>query len=522
MKKLIVLALTAGLLCGFSVKSHAIDYNVKGQWIMSFGYGQNGGFTGGNGQTGYNSYMNPKQDEFDPEQRLRLQLTAAASENVSGTVFFEIGNSRWGTARSGGALGADQSIVEVKNAYLDWAIPDSTFNVRMGIHAPMAPSFALDKPQSFGDDAAGVTVSYQFNENVGLTAFWVRALNDNYTATNTNNIRYSNYMDNVDIGLLALPLTFNGVKLTPWGMMGGIGPNAFADNANNNFGGLETNSLGVSCPFVLSGMVPAWGVVGSDGRTMDQTKLKSYGTAWWGGLTGDFTTWDPFHVAFDFTAGGVQYDNSRLNRAGWMGALLIEYKLDWSIPGLLAWYASGDDDNLGNGSERLPMLDTGGNNNAFSRFAFDGDTHIAREGTVGTGMDGTWGIGARLKDLSFVERLKHTVLINYIGGTNDHNILKELHKANVYPTPNYTGKVVGGIPKAGVNNLYLTDLDSAVEFAVYNEYKMYDNFKILLDASYIALSLDKSQNTWGNSKMNGRSDNVRDAWDVNLSFIYSF
>ena len=37
MKKLIVLALTAGLLCGFSVKSHAIDYNVKGQWIMSFG-----------------------------------------------------------------------------------------------------------------------------------------------------------------------------------------------------------------------------------------------------------------------------------------------------------------------------------------------------------------------------------------------------------------------------------------------------------------------------------------------------
>lgn len=61
------------------------------------------------------------------------------------------------------ALGADQSIGEVKNAYLDWAIPDSTFNVRGGIHAPMAP-FALDKPQSFGDDAAGVTVSYQFNE----------------------------------------------------------------------------------------------------------------------------------------------------------------------------------------------------------------------------------------------------------------------------------------------------------------------------------------------------------------------
>ena len=109
MKKIATLLLAAGLVFGVATGASAIDFKAKGQWIMNFDYGQNGGFTGGNGQTGFNQankqYKN--EDEFEASQRVRLQLDAVASEALSGTVFFEMGDQTWGNNASGGALGAD-------------------------------------------------------------------------------------------------------------------------------------------------------------------------------------------------------------------------------------------------------------------------------------------------------------------------------------------------------------------------------------------------------------------------------
>lgn len=128
MKRIATLLLAAGLVFGVATGASAIDFKAKGQWIMSFDYGQNGGFTGGNGMTGFNGksggrYAN--EDEFEAKQRIRLQLDAVASEALSGTVFFEMGDTTWGSNNSGGALGADGRIVEVKNAYIDWIVPQT-------------------------------------------------------------------------------------------------------------------------------------------------------------------------------------------------------------------------------------------------------------------------------------------------------------------------------------------------------------------------------------------------------------
>ena len=75
MKKIATLLLAAGLVFGAATGASAIDFKAKGQWIMSFDYGQNGGFTGGNGMTGFNkankSYKG--EDEFEAKQRVRLQ-----------------------------------------------------------------------------------------------------------------------------------------------------------------------------------------------------------------------------------------------------------------------------------------------------------------------------------------------------------------------------------------------------------------------------------------------------------------
>ncbi len=516
MKKIATLLLAAGLVFGAATGASAIDFKAKGQWIMSFDYGQNGAFTGGNGRTGYNK----SEDEFEAQQRVRLQLDAVASEALSGTVYFEIGNQRWGQDSSGGALGADGQVVEVKNAYIDWMVPQTDLKIRMGIQGVALPSFTTNSNSVLNDDVAAVVASYQFNENVGLTALWARPYNDNYTDKTWRNSR-SNYMDNVDIAALLVPLTFDGVKVTPWAMYAGIGPNAFRSDLDKD-GNLKYNAFGningASKSGITAGMLPVGGAYHKDG-TKSSKHLSTYGDAFWAGVTGDVTMFDPFRIAWDFNYGSVTYDDSRLNRSGWLASLLFEYKLDWGIPGLYGWYASGDDNNPANGSERMPTLSATGNNE-FSNFAFSGNPYIARENTLSTTMVGTWGIGARIKDVSFVENLKHTLRLNVMGGTNSTTMAKRYlrgdasSRAAIADGPNDNG--------VGMDPLYLTTNDTAMEVGLTNSYKMYENFTVYLDAAYIATWLDQSDSVWGKSKMNGKSDQVRDPWNVNLSFVYSF
>ena len=520
MKKIATLLLAAGLVFGVATGASAIDFKAKGQWIMSFDYGANGAFTGGAGATGFNgtgrgqgSYRG--EDEFEAKQRVRLQLDAVASESLSGTVFFEMGDQTWGNAGTGSALGADGNVVEVKNAYIDWIVPQTDLKVRMGIQGVALPSFTTKASSILDDDVAAVTASYQFNENVGVTALWARPYNDNYNSTNgtpgtnTGSTTRNNYMDNVDLFALLVPMTFDGVKVTPWMMYGAMGPNAFR-NGNAYFGNNATATNGNASRWATSGMVPVYGSLHKDG-TGAAKRLTGYGNAVWAGLTGEVTAFDPFRIAWDFNYGSVSYDDSRANRAGYLGSLLFEYKLDWAIPGLYFWYASGDDDNPANGSERLPSLHANGSNE-FSNFAFSGNPYIARENVLSSTMAGTWGIGARLKDMSFVENLKHTLRLNVMGGTNNTKMASYIRQqggsANSYAV--------------GMEPLYMTTNDTAMEIGLTNSYQMYDNFTVMLDAAYIATWLDQSNGTWGKSNMNGRSDQVRDPWNVNLSFVYSF
>ena len=524
MKKIATLLLAAGLVFGAATGASAIDFKAKGQWIMSFDYGQNGGFTGGNGQTGFNGVKNNRygnEDEFEAKQRVRLQLDAVASEALSGTVFFEIGDQTWGKNSQGGALGADGQVVEVKNAYIDWMVPQTDLKVRMGIQGVALPSFTTNASSVLNDDVAAVVASYQFNENVGLSAFWARPYNDNFSDKDYRNGTRNNYMDNVDLVALLLPLTFDGVKVTPWAMYAGIGPNAFR-TSDGNFAdptsSTSSSTYGNAYRNLASGMLPVGGALHKDG-TPDGKGLFEYGNAIWAGVTGDVTMFDPFRIAWDFNYGSVTYDDSRLNRAGWLASLLFEYKLDWGVPGLYGWYGSGDDNNPANGSERMPTLHANGNNE-FSNFALNGNPYIAREAILSDSMTGTWGIGVRVKDVSFVENLKHTLRLNVMGGTNSTTMAKRYLRSSASSRADvYDGANAYGV---GMDPLYLTTNDTAMEVGLTNSYKMYENFTVFLDAAYIATWLDQSDSVWGDSKLNGKSDQVRDPWNVNLSFVYSF
>ena len=512
MKKLMTLALAAAMMMGVATGANAIDFKAKGQWIMDFNYGMHGKFgeSKAAANSGYSRNGN-HEDEFEATQRVRLQLDAVASEALSGTVFFEIGDQVWGDNDNGGALGADGKVVKLKRAYIDWMVPQTDLKVRMGIQGIALPSFTTNASQIMDDDVAAISLNYQFNENVGLTAFWARPYNDNSGYKwNGDKEGYQNYMDNMDMFAVLLPLTFDGVKVTPWVMYAAMGPGMFnewkhPEDKTKKFSG------GNAWTRASNGLVS--GFAGTD-------PLDTYGNAFWAGVTGEVTYWDPFRIAWDVNYGSAAYADEKMNREGWLASLLLEYKLDWGTPGLYGWYSTGDDNNPRNGSERMPVVSANGNNQ-FSNFAFNGNPYIAREGVLGSTMVGTWGIGARLKDVSFLEDLKHTLRVNFMGGTNAPKMAKYVSDYAPFEKRGVKAVDEGSF---SYDPMYLTTDDYALEIGLTNTYKMYDNFTVMLDAAYVALWLDDSTSTWG--KNPGRSalggDGVYDAWNVNLSFVYSF
>jgi outer membrane protein W len=439
-------------------------------------------------------------------------LEAVASEALSGTVWFEM-NSQWGNNASG-SLGADRNIVVVKGAWLDWTPPNTDLKIRMGIQPLAMPSFT-GAASVFDDDVAAVTFNYKFNDNVSLTALWARPYNDNGGLVAGDRGHNQYYMDNVDVGALLLPLSFDGVKVTPWVMLGAIGP-----NFNHNPDTFSGSTYGR----VVEGMLPVGGAIRKDGMPSGKPQ-HGYATAFWAGLTGEVTAFDPFRLAWDVNYGSATWpDDGRLNRAGWLASLLFEYKLDWGIPGLYGWYGSGDDSDPSNGSERMAVFDFNGTNQ-FSHFAFNGSPTIntPREGVISTNMAGTWGVGIRLKDFSFVEDLKHTLRVNYIGGTNSPDFARKYLTGQ---GRGYTSITRGGFNNtaAGLNNMYLTKLDSAVEFGLRTDYKVYENLNIYLDANYLLMSIN--EDVWKGASFNGGTGDdkrtVRDPWNLQLGFVYSF
>ena len=507
MKKILTLMLAAGMLLGAASGAKAIDFKASGEWLVGFGLGD------GSLIKDVDNKKRHHADTFNAGQRVRLQLDAVASESLSGTVFFEIGDQMWGNAESGGALGADGKEVKVKNAYIDWMVPNTDLKLRMGLQAVAMPNVAGGSAIMDGD-AAAVVASYQFNDNVGLTALWMRPLNDNYTGTNADNEPYgngyNNYLDNMDLFALMLPLKFDGVELTPWAMYGMQGK-----NTRFNEGGVGTadGALDVTLPGYLPGMNEF--ALGKTG--------KAYGSMFWAGLPVAITAFDPLNIEFDINYGYVEamgrYDvlkrgtdlvRGNSKREGWLVKALVEYKMDWGTPGIFGWYASGDDGNVKNGSERLPSIAGAGN---FTSFMGDGNL------AWGTGYNfydnnltyaGTWGVGLQIADVSFVEDLKHTFRVAYWGGTNSPSMVK------------YMGSgVAWDDTTAAQDGPYLTTNDGLLEFNLVNSWQIYENLEANLELGYIVNMMDKD--TWDKSYISEqRNWSKQDAWKAQLIFAYTF
>ena len=527
-KKLcMVTLLAAGMLMGVAGGAKAIEFKAKGEWLVGFGVGD-GNLTKNSKDNNGNKTKTNSDDQFGASQRVRLQLDAVASEALSGTVYFEIGDQKWGKADEGGALGADGRVVEVKNAYIDWLIPQTEARLRMGIQTTTLPNVAGGSAV-LDADAAAITANYKFNDNVGLTFMWARPVNDNFSngyfdvANNKSSTEKANYLDNLDLFMLSMPLSFDGVDVTPWAMYGMRGKNALRgleDPVNGSPWETNDGNLGLTLP----GLTPGFDYAGSTPLTASSTS-KQYGSLFWAGLPVSISMFDPLHIEFDINYGyseamgrydvrkrGEEIVRASTARQGWLAKALVEYKMDWATPGIFGWYASGDDGNVKNGSERMPSIAGAGN---FTSFIGDGNLSWS---PVNNGCDwtmsyaGTWGIGAQLKDMSFLENVTHTFRLAYWGGTNAPSMVKYMASASAWQ------QGYGG------DGPYLTTNDGLLEFNLVNTWQAYENLGVNLELGYVANMMDKS--TWKKAGYNNGAGNgsfeKQDAWKAQFVFQYSF
>lgn len=471
MKRIVTLLLAAGLVFGAFGGAHAADIKAKGYWALGFGftdsldyYDKDKGGSGG--------------DTFNAHQRFRTQIDVVANENLSGVVYFEIGHQDWGT--ESGALGADGKVVKVRRSYIDWTVPQTDLKIRMGIQGLALPGATFGSSPVLDDDMAAITMSYAFNDMVSATAFWARPYD-----TSTDTAGAHPKFDEVDIFGLAVPVTLDGFKVTPYG--------AYASAGKDVNGSDSTKYNGSSWGAYKSGM---YSVSQLDGTA--DTKTNTF-DAWWGGVAFEMSKFDPFSLKADVTYGSKEGDVDASERSGWFASAKAAYKLGMVTPGLFGWYGSGEDDDMNNGSERMPSVSP--QSWAPTSFGFPGSVYYD-DTNFGLNGVGTWALGVELADISFIENLSHVFRVAYMKGTNDSDLLKKNAGLNDTFAPTQGG-------------VFLTNEDSAWEVNFDTTYKIYENLSLVTEMGFIKLDLD--EDTWG-----AAASDTSDAKKLAFYFIYEF
>lgn len=448
--------------------SAEVEFKARGHWMWGFNVGNV-----------HDQEHSADKDRFQAVQRLRTIFEFAASPQLGGAIQLEMGKTNWGQAHSGGAIGADSVLTKLRHAWLDWTIPRLDTRVRMGLQPVNMPSFVNGSP-IFSEDTAAIVISQNFTENIENVFFWARAsaANENPGA---NSLPPYNEMDFFG---LAIPFSFDKIRFTPYGMFANVGINSIGSRQ-------ESGDEWVLSPYksslraVAANLTPVGGPdILANPRRANQ--LEPWGSAWWGGIGGKLDFFEPFSLAAEVAWGHAGFGSAtvdgrtfEMRRAGWYGAALAEYKLDWMVPGLLGWYSSGDDDDPWNGSERMPVGKSGNRNWKVLSLAYDGTPFCPDGGAMilspnGT-MIGTWGLVGRFRDMSFVENLSHTLRGGYIRGTNNPDMVTR--------NPLFTDTTPGG---------YLTYGDEAFEIDIETKYDIYENLSLVLDGAWLRVNWDKS------------------------------
>ncbi|MRR51983.1 MAG: histidine kinase [Rhodocyclaceae bacterium] len=170
-KKVLAVSAACALTAATAVPALALENEFHGMFRV-FGYASN--FA--EGGSGAIAPSNDASTKSYVEQRARLMYIAKASDDLKLVTHFEI-DSRWGDSsygaaarNQGGAIGADKVNLETKNVYLDFNIPSTAINAKVGMQ-PWVDSYGGIFVNA---DMAGALVSAKyagFNNSLGWFRF---------------------------------------------------------------------------------------------------------------------------------------------------------------------------------------------------------------------------------------------------------------------------------------------------------------------------------------------------------------
>lgn len=467
MKKLGILLVAAGV--AFSAVPDAAGLEVKPSGVWDFAFEQHDNL----------SYLkhNAVDKNFGAVQRMRLRMDFIMSESLSATYQAQIGVFTWGGPASGliagmggnvsedlgGALGSRAANIVTRLAYLDWIVPHSRVKIRMGQQPVAVPSFTFKSPV-LDNDGTGIVMAVPVTDDTGLTAFWLRTASDSRRGATGLTGRH----DTNDLFSLIGEYRWNGLTVSPWGMMGVFGRDAHTR------------------------------------KRFDMAPDKARVFPWWVGASARLSVFDPLTVTLDAyysrLSGAGSENGKSFGQAGWYVGGGVSWHTAYGIPALKSWYASGDGKNQNKASGR--PLSLAGRFNPTNLY-FDNKWGIAQNGVSpdywGVCVaDGTWGVSLQWNKLSFMEKLSHSMSVTYFQGTNAWQNL---------------GRRSNSADAMSKRMTYLTVKDSAVELDFLTEYNIYKNLAAVLELGYVIENFAAKYR-----------DNVQfsNAWRAALNFRYEF
>ena len=145
-------------------------------------------------------------------------------------------------------------------------------------------------------------------------------------------------------------------------------------------------------------------------------------------------------------------------------------------------------------------------------FLFDDSQELAKNSNLGVNPVGTYGLGASLNNISFLEKLTHRLTFVYLHGNNSPRAIRSL---NYYLG---SGNLTSGSNPYFVMGRDLTSNEDLLGANFDTKYTIYENLAVVLETGWAQGRLQES--VWGHRLVH-KAD-AGDVWKVALGLTYKF
>lgn len=416
MKKKLYLAVI--LLVGVAGYAPAFEAKFSGRAEVTGGYGNDLDFD-----------KNTKEDRWYFNQIFIPRLDLTFNDRLSYVGEFQLVHREGDKGAPGSSMEINSADFKLRKFYLNWLTRHDSI-VKIGYQYLTLPSFTFGNPL-YNSYASAITSSGEINDKLSMELFV------SFPLKTDDNLPEGD--DSMMIGAI-LDARYDSFRIKPY---------------------LTYFKMRHSGDAVYN-----WARAPDNGN--------SYVTA--GGLAAEVYLGNSTALKVDMVYGDGNNDKEHdYESKGSLGAVLLEREGARATPGLFAWYSSGNDWKLQQ-HEDYGFLPAVGMEGGFAptRLGFKGGGPAGRDGLLSSNGVGTAGVGAHIKNISFVENISHVLRAAYIKGTS---------RGQGAGAPPYV--TVPSLVKPEGDPGVMTNKDYAVEFnfdTVYNASKWLD---IILETGYI-------------------------------------